>query len=149
MIGDLIACGCWIVIGIHSSCASHVKPLLLKMPLPDPPCLLGTFLCKPFNVPKHSVSLGQGNSGFGHQEEQFKIGSKFDSTGADSSEHVNKGSEVSHINNDSMTAVTNKLLNLNKCIPSTLKIRCGRAIRGLIIPTGSLADPRQLSRRLQ
>jgi hypothetical protein len=83
MIGDLIARGCWIVIGIQSSCASHVKPLLVKMPLHDPPHPLGTFLWEPFNMPKHSVSLARGNSGFGHQEEQFKIGSKFDFTGSD------------------------------------------------------------------
>jgi hypothetical protein len=96
-------------------------------------------------MPKHSVSLAQGNSGFGHQEEQFKIGSKFDFTGSDSSEHVRKGLKVFCINNDSMTAVTNRLLNLNKCVPSSLQIGCGQAIGGLIIPRGGPADPRHNS----
>jgi hypothetical protein len=41
-----------------------------------------------------------------------------------------------------MTAVTNKLLNLKKCVPSTLQIGCSGASGGLIIPRGSLADSR-------
>jgi hypothetical protein len=70
------------------------------------------------------------------------IGSSFDSSGSDSSEHVNKGLEVSHDTDDSMAAVTDKLLNSNECVPSTLQFGCGRASGGLIIPRGGPSDPR-------
>ena len=70
------------------------------------------------------------------------IGSSFDSSGSDSSDHVNKGLEVSHDTDDSMAAVTDKFLNSNECVPSTLQFGCGRASGGLIIPRGGPSDPR-------
>ena len=70
------------------------------------------------------------------------IGSSFDSSGSDSSEHVNKALEVSYDTDDFTAAVTDKLLNSNECVPSTLQFGCGRASGGLIIPRGGPSDPR-------
>lgn len=64
------------------------------------------------------------------------IGSSFDSSTSDSSEHENDGFEQSHNTDDT------RLLNSNECVPSTLQFGCGRASGGLIIPRGGPSDPR-------
>jgi len=64
------------------------------------------------------------------------IGSSFDSSTSDSSEHENDGFELSHNTDDT------RLSNSNECVPSTLQFGCGRASGGLIIPRGGPSDPR-------
>ncbi|KAL3815912.1 hypothetical protein ACHAXA_005760 [Cyclostephanos tholiformis] len=64
------------------------------------------------------------------------IGSSFDSSTSDSSEHGNNGVELSR------DTVDSRLFNTNECVPSTLQFGCGRASGGLIIPRGGPSDPR-------
>lgn len=65
------------------------------------------------------------------------IGSSFHSSRSESS-----GLELSHDTDDSMAAVTERLLKSNECVPSSLQFGCGRASGGLIIPRGGPSDPR-------
>ena len=69
--GDTVSGSCRILIGIHSSCASSVKPLQLKLPPPSPPQPLRLALWEPFNRPKHSVSLAKDDKDFMHQDVKF------------------------------------------------------------------------------
>ncbi len=71
--GDSIAGACHVIIGIHSSCASTVEPLLLKEPPPTPPRPLGLFLWEPFNRTDYSVSLAKDDDDFCRQDINFTI----------------------------------------------------------------------------
>ena len=69
--GNCVAGTCLCIIGVHSSCASVVEPILLKAAPPTPPRPLGIFLWEPFNRPEHSVSLARGNDDFCCQDIKF------------------------------------------------------------------------------
>ncbi len=69
--GDSIAGACRVIIGIHSSCALTVEPLLLKEPPPTPPQPLGSFLWEPFNRTDYSVSLAKDDNDFCRQDIKF------------------------------------------------------------------------------
>jgi hypothetical protein len=70
-LGNSVAGQCNVVIVIHSSCATCVKLLELKPPLPVFPRPIGAFLWEPFNRPEHSVSLARNNNDFCHQDIKF------------------------------------------------------------------------------
>jgi hypothetical protein len=56
--GDTIANSCSIIMAVHSSCASTVKPINLKTPPVLNPKPNGSFIWEPFNWIKHSLSPG-------------------------------------------------------------------------------------------
>jgi hypothetical protein len=66
--GDCIAGTCMCIIGVHSSCASVVEPILLRAAPPTPPRPLGIFLWEQFNRPEHSVSLARDDDNFCRQD---------------------------------------------------------------------------------
>jgi hypothetical protein len=70
-LGNSVADRCNVVIGILSSCATLVKPLELKPPLPFPHSLLVLFLWEPFNRLEHSVSLARKDNDFFRQDIKF------------------------------------------------------------------------------
>jgi hypothetical protein len=67
-LGDSIAGSCQLILGIHSSCAANVEPLLLKQPPAIPSCSLAGFIWEPFNRPEHSISLAHDDPGFATQD---------------------------------------------------------------------------------
>ncbi len=69
--GDTIAGTCQVIIGVHSSSASTIKPLLLKEPPPTPPCPIGLSIWEPFNRPEHLVSLAKDDDDFIRQDVRF------------------------------------------------------------------------------
>jgi hypothetical protein len=69
--GNSIAGVCHIIIGTHTLCALTVKPILLKEPLPTPPCPIGLSIWEPFNRPNHSVCLTKDNDDFCCQDVRF------------------------------------------------------------------------------
>ncbi len=66
--GDSITGSCRVILGIHSSCATSVEPLLLKHPPAVPPRPLARFLWEPFNRPEHSISLARNDPNFANQD---------------------------------------------------------------------------------
>ncbi len=66
-----IAGCCDLVIGVQSSCTSHIQPLELKMPLPVSPHPIGVFIWEPFNRPEHLVSLLHNDNDFCCQDVKF------------------------------------------------------------------------------
>jgi hypothetical protein len=72
-LGDTITGQCDILIGIHSSCASHLKPLKLKPPPPVSLHPLGAFLLEPFNRLEHLVSLACNKDDFCCQDIKFHV----------------------------------------------------------------------------
>jgi hypothetical protein len=70
-LGNSIAGQCNVVIRIHSSSTTRVKPLELKPPLPISPLPISAFLWEPFNRPEHLVSLARNNNDFCHQDIKF------------------------------------------------------------------------------
>jgi hypothetical protein len=66
--GDSVANSCRIITAIHSSCASTVKPIVLK----TPPCLparpISSFIWEPFNRPDHSLCYGRNDTNFNKDE---------------------------------------------------------------------------------
>ena len=66
--GDSITGSCRLILGIHSSCAASVEPLLLKHPPAVPPRPLARFLWEPFNRPEHSISLARDDPNFVNQD---------------------------------------------------------------------------------
>ena len=69
--GDSIAGASRFVIGVHSSCATLVEPILLKEPPSTPPRPLRSFLWEPFNRTEYSVSLGKDDNDFCRQDTRF------------------------------------------------------------------------------
>jgi hypothetical protein len=69
--GYTVLGSCRVLIGIHSSCASSVEPLQLKLPPPSPPRPLRLALWEPFNCPEHSVSLAKDDDDFMRQDVKF------------------------------------------------------------------------------
>jgi hypothetical protein len=67
-LGDSIAGSCWLILGIHLSCAASVEPLLLKHPPAIPSRSLAGFIWEPFNQPEHSISLARDNPNFANQD---------------------------------------------------------------------------------
>jgi hypothetical protein len=63
-IGNSIANSCSIIIAIHSSCASAVKPITLKTPPSLNPRPIGSFIWEPFNWFKHFLSPGRNDDEF-------------------------------------------------------------------------------------
>jgi hypothetical protein len=70
-ISATIAGCCDLVIGVHSSCASCIELLELKMPPPVSPHPLGAFIWEPFSRPEYSVSLVHDNNDFCYQDEKL------------------------------------------------------------------------------
>ncbi len=70
-LGNSIAGRCNFVIGIHSSCATPVEPLELKLPPPISPCPIGAFLWEYFNRLEHLISLARNNDNFCRQDIKF------------------------------------------------------------------------------
>ncbi len=67
MIGDSVSGTCWVIIGFHTSCASTITQLNLKMPPLIPPCPIGLYIWEPLNRPEHSVSLAKDDNDFCRQ----------------------------------------------------------------------------------
>ncbi len=74
-IGDSVADSCCIITAIHLSCASTVKPIVLK----TPPRLLARpislFIWEPFNRPEHSLCYGCNDIDFNKDEPSPMIAS--------------------------------------------------------------------------
>ncbi len=67
-IGDSIVDSCGIIIAIHSSSASVIKPLILKTPPAVQPRPIASYLWELFNRPEHSLCLGRDDSNFNKDE---------------------------------------------------------------------------------
>ncbi len=67
-LGDSIAGSCWLILGIHSSCATNTEPLLLKHPPAISSCPLTGFIREPFNWPEDSISLACHDPSFATQD---------------------------------------------------------------------------------
>jgi hypothetical protein len=66
--GDSITGFCWLILGIHLSCAASIAPLLLKHPSAIPSCPLAGFIWEPFNRPEHAISLARNDPHFANQD---------------------------------------------------------------------------------
>ncbi len=69
--GDSIAGGCWILTGVHTSCASTVEPLHLNLLPYTHPQPLGASVWEPINKPEHVVSLVKDNEDFCRQDIRY------------------------------------------------------------------------------
>jgi hypothetical protein len=67
-ISDPIVDSCTVIIAIHSSSASVVKPLNLKTLLAVCPTPIGSYLWEPFNRPEHSLCFGRDDNDFNKDE---------------------------------------------------------------------------------
>ncbi len=67
-LGNSIAGSCWLILGIHLSCAANVEPLLLEHPPAIPSHSLAGFIWEPFHWPEHSISLARNDPGFATQD---------------------------------------------------------------------------------
>ncbi len=65
---DPIVDSCTVIIAIHSSSASVVKPLILKTPPAVCPTPIGSYLWEPFNQPEHSLCFGRDDNNFNKDE---------------------------------------------------------------------------------
>ena len=59
------------LIGVHTLCASIVKPIFLKESPPTPTRPIGLSIWEPFNWPGHLVSLAKDDTDFCHQDVCF------------------------------------------------------------------------------
>jgi len=63
-IGDSISDSCSVITAVHSSCASNVDPLVLKLPPSVAPRPLGSFIWMPFDRPEHAPGNGKDDDDF-------------------------------------------------------------------------------------
>jgi hypothetical protein len=67
-IGDSISDSCLVITAVHSSCASKVEPLVLKLPPTVPPPPFSSFIWMTFNRPEHTIGYGQNEVEFNKDE---------------------------------------------------------------------------------
>jgi hypothetical protein len=72
-IGDFVIDSCTVIIAVHSSSASVVEPIVLKMPPVVQPKPLASYIWEPFNKPDHSLSFGHDNDSFNNDESSKMI----------------------------------------------------------------------------
>ena len=63
-IGDSISDSCSVITAVHSSYASNVEPVVLKMPPLVPPRPLSSFIWTPFDRLEHALGYGQNDADF-------------------------------------------------------------------------------------
>jgi hypothetical protein len=71
-LGNSIVGSYCVITAVHSSCASRIKPMLLKNFPPVPPCPLGKFIWEPFNWKEHTNLLACDNEDFEKQDMWFR-----------------------------------------------------------------------------
>jgi hypothetical protein len=72
-LGNSIVFGsCCVITAVHSSCASHIKPMLLKNPPLVPPRPLGKFIWEPFNRKEHAILLACNDEDFEKQDTRLR-----------------------------------------------------------------------------
>jgi hypothetical protein len=72
VLDNTIACSCCVITAVHSSCASRIKPMLLKHPPLVPPRPLGKFIWEPFNRKEHAIFLPCEDEDFKKQDTQLQ-----------------------------------------------------------------------------
>jgi hypothetical protein len=117
-IGDSIADSCCIITAIHSSCASTVKPNVLK----TPPRLLvhpiRLFIWEPFNRPEHSLCYGHNDVNFNKDESSPMIASTPKLAVSTDCQFVNIKYHLHQGNaNDSILAGSSVLSGESLCLP--------------------------------
>jgi hypothetical protein len=86
--GNTIAGICQVIIGVHSSSASTVEPLLLKEQPPTPPHPISLSIWEAFNRREHSVSLAKDNDDFICQDVCFTATSPKIPSGLETKVHI-------------------------------------------------------------